>query len=196
MARDQAVKLQILSVKHKGLLHAVDTMLSEYASGRAIQEMIERVYHEKISIKAIGKYKNTKWKVYKDKVREQKIFFTAISEIIGENGLTAGVQALLWQALQTMTPPQLINLKKVLNDDTRVELMKKQFALVTQDHRQKMKARRAAEKAGEGEVVEDFEAAQRMVEQAKEIFGIGTTAFPPPAPRFLNAPQEVQPFSK
>jgi hypothetical protein len=52
-----------------------------------------------------------------------------------------------------------------------------------------MKERSAAAQ-GNVEIVEDFEAAQRMVEQAKEIFGIGTRAIAPPVQKFLGPAQE------
>ena len=101
--------------------------------------MIERKYHENVGLTAVRSYKKKHWQVFKDMVREQKAAMTAIAEIIGEDGLTAGVNALLWQELQAMTPTQLMAFKKVMNDGAKVALMKKQFALYAQEHRQKMK---------------------------------------------------------
>jgi len=79
--------------------------------------------------------------------------------------------------------------KKVLNDGEKVKLMKKQFALYAQEHHQRMKERM---KAGQGdtEVIEDFEAAQKVVEQVKEIFGIGTKAIAPPVQKLLGSAKE------
>ena len=193
MAKDQACKLQILSVKHPELLQVVDTMFEKFATGPQVRRMIERKYHEDVGSTALTTYKEKHWRAHKNGILDRLTTMKAVSKLVGEDGLTAGVNALLWESLQEMSVPQLMAFKKVLNDGQKVELMKKQFALFAKEHRQKMKERRAAEKAAEGEVVEDFEMAQRMVEQAKEIFGIGTTAFPPPAPRLLSAPQEVQP---
>ena len=85
--------------------------------------------------------------------------------------------------------------KKVLNDGEKVALMKKQFALYAQEHRQKMKERSRKRARATVEVVEDFDAARRMVEQAKEIFGIGTTAIAPPAQKLLG-PAEVMPSTE
>jgi hypothetical protein len=189
VARDYASKIQIISVKHPGLLRAVDTMFDEFATFQQVQEMIENKYQEKLSLQAVETYKNRHWKVQKEKIQAQLVNMRAIAKLVGEDGLTAGVTALLWQALQTMTVPQLMALKKVLNDDQKVALMKKQFALYAQEHRQKMKERSAAGK-GNIEVVEDFEAARRMVEQAKEIFGIGTTAIARPVPKMLGPAEE------
>jgi hypoxanthine phosphoribosyltransferase len=195
VTRDQASKIQILSAKHEGLLLVVDRMFDKFATLQEVQEMIERKYHEKISETAVSTYKKKHWKVQKDKVRDQKTTMKAIAEIIGEDGLDAGVTALLWQALQTMTPPQLIALKKVLNDDKKVELVKQQFALYAQAHRQKMEER-SSMKAGKGrapaeEGVEDFDAAQRVVERVKEIFGIGTASIETPTQRLLAPPEEL-----
>ena len=189
MAKDQACKLQILSAKHKDLLQVVDKMFDRFATVLQVHQTIERKYHENVGLTAVRSYKQKHWQVFKDMVRGQKAAMTAISEIIGEDGLTAGVNALLWQSLQTLTPTQLMALKKVLNDGAKVELMKKQFALYAQEHRQRMKERSAAAQ-GNVEIVEDFEAAQRMVEQAKEIFGIGTRAIAPPVQKFLGPAQE------
>ncbi len=191
MAKDQACKLQILSVKHPDLLHVVDTMFEKFATVPQVRRMIERKYHEDVGATAVTKYKHKHWQVFKDMVREQKAAMTAISEIIGEDGLTAGVNALLWQELQGMTATQLMAFKKICNDSAKVALMKKQFALYAQEHRQRMKERSSMQ-AGKGniEVVEDFDAARRMVEQAKEIFGIGTTAIAPPVQKLLGAAEE------
>jgi hypothetical protein len=188
VAKDQATKIQILSVKHPDILLAVDSMFEKYANLSQVQRMIEKKYHETVCLTAIRTYKQKHWRVWKNMVREQKATMVAIAEIIGEDGLTAGVNALLWESLQEMTTPQLMAFKKVMNDGEKVTLMKKHFALYAQEHRQKMKERSAAGK-GNIEVVEDFDAARRMVEQAKEIFGIGTTAIAPPVQKLLGAVQ-------
>ncbi len=190
MANNYPCRLQILSAKHKDILHAVDKMLDKYASALKVHSMIARVYHEDISLNAIRNYKIKHWQVFKDMVQEQKAAMTAISEMIGEDGLTAAVNALLWQELQGMTATQLMAFKKICNDSAKVALLKKQFALYAQEHRQKMKERSAQAGKGNIEVVEDFEAARRMVEQAKEIFGIGTTATAPPVHKLLGAVNE------
>jgi len=193
VGKDQACKLQILSAKHPALLQAVDAMFEKFATIPQVRRMIERQYHEDVGVTAVTKYKHKHWQVFKDMVREQKAAMTAIAEIVGEDGLTAGVNALLWQELQGMTATQLMAFKKVLNDGQKVELLKKQFALYAQEHRQRMKERSASMKAGKGtiEVVEDFDAARRMVEQAKEIFGIGTTAIAPPVQKLLGPAEEA-----
>jgi hypothetical protein len=193
VAKDRASKIQLLSVKHPGLMMAVDTMFEEFGTLQGVSDMIERVYHEKASRSAVSTYKQKHWKVWKDKIQETVTSMRAISRLVGEDGLTAGVRALLWQALQTMTPPQLISLKRALNDDKKVDLMKKHFALYAEEHRQKMEQRSAIMKASQADtdVVDDYEAAQQVVEQVKEIFGIGTRQLAPPAPKLLAPPQEM-----
>ena len=188
MAKDQATKIQILSAKHPDILLAVDGMFEKYANLGQVQRMIEQRYHETVCLTAIRTYKQKHWKVWKNMVREQKATMVAIAEIVGEDGLTAGVNALLWQELQTMTPTQLMSFKKICNDSAKVALMKKQFALYAQEHRQKMQERRDSMKAGEdgSEVVDDFEAAQKVVQQVKEIFGIGTRQIAPPVQKLLG----------
>lgn len=192
MAKDYATKIQILSAKHRDILLEVDAMFEKFLGLSQVQRMIERNYHEQISLSAISTYKQKHWRVWKDMIREQKAAMVAIAEIIGEDGLTAGVNALLWQSLQTLKPTQLMAFKKVLQDGEKVALMKRQFALYAQEHRQRMKERREAAK-GKVEVVEDFEAAQRMVDQAKEIFGIGRAAIAPPVPKLLGPAEVLSP---
>jgi hypothetical protein len=175
----------------------VDKMLDKYATLQEIQDMIECRYHEKISSCAVSTYKRKHWKVQKDKVREQKTTLKAIAELIGEKGLDAGVTALLWQALQTMTVPQLIGLKKVLNDDKKVEVMRQQFALYAEEHGHKT-GEPGSLSGGEGgapteEGAGDFDAAQRVVERVKAIFGIGTTETGPPGQKLLGPAEEPGP---
>lgn len=194
MTRDQPSKIQILSAKHKDLLLTVDKMFDGFATLQEVQDMIEHKYHEKISSCAVSTYKRKHWKVQKDKVREQKTTLKAIAELIGEDGLDAGVRALLWQALQTMTPPQLIGLKKVLNDDKKVEVMKQQFALHAEEHGHGTGEPRSLS-AGEGGALTeegegDFDAAQRVVERVKAIFGIGMTGTEPPRQKLLSQAEE------
>ncbi len=181
MPRDRASKIQILSAKHKGLLLVVDKMFDKYATLQQVREMIEQKYHEKISETAVNTYKTRHWKVQKDRILEQKTAMKAIAELVGEDGLSAGVTALLWEALQTMTPPQLIALKRALDNHEKTELAKKLFAL------------RAEEKAGVVTVVnaaDDYAEAQKVVQQVKEIFGIGMTGIEPPEPRLLGPAQQ------
>ena len=195
MPRDRASKIQILSAKHDGLLLVVDRMFDNFATLKDVQEMIERDYHEKLSCGAVLTYKTRHYKVQKEKIQEQKTALKAIAKLVGEDGLSAGVMALLWQALQTMTPPQLIALQRALDNHEKTELAKKLFALHAEEHRQKMKERRAAEKAGKvaSAVVDgadDYAQAQKVLERVKEIFGIGPASIEPPDQPLLGPAEE------
>jgi len=145
--RDRASKIQILSAKHDGLLLAVDKMFDKFATLQQVQEMIERKYHEKLSCGAVLTYKTRHWKVQKNRIREQKAAMKAIAQLVGEDGLSAGVMALLWQALQTMTPPQLIALQRALDNHQKTELAKEQFALHAEALRLKMRKDRPGKMA-------------------------------------------------
>lgn len=190
MAKDQACKLQVLSAKHPNLLQTVDGMFNKFRTPLQVHQMIEQKYHESVGLTAVRKYKKEHWQVFRNMVREQKADLTAIGEIIGEDGLTTAVNALLWQELQAMTSTQLVSFKKVLNDSAKVGVMKQQFALYAKEHRQKMldlKAASAHQNEAAPDPVEDYEKAQRVVEQVKEMFGIGMTDTLPPSPRQLAA---------
>ena len=191
MAKDQACKLQVLSAKHPDLLQTVDAMFNKFKTPLQVHQMIESKYHEDVGLTAVRSYKQNHWQIFKNMVREQKATVLGIAEIIGEDGLDAGVNALLWQEMQTMTPAQLMAFKKVLNDSAKVAVAKKEFILYAQEQRQKMRERQAAianqKEAAASDPVEDYEKAQRVVEQVKEMFGIGMTDALPPAPRQLAA---------
>jgi hypothetical protein len=198
VAKDQACKLQILSVKHPDLLQVVDAMFDKYASVPQVRRMIEHKYHIDAGATAVSTYKKKHWQVRKDAVMERLTAMKAVAQLVGEDGLTAGVNALLWESLQEMTTPQLMGFKKVMNDGQKVVLMKKHFALYAQEHRQKMKERSTGTKAGKdswetGDAAEDYAKAQRVVEQVKEIFGIGMTDIEPPRPPLLCAGKQDPP---
>jgi hypothetical protein len=193
--RDRASKIQILSAKHDGLLLAVDKMFDKFATLQQVQEMIERKYHEKLSCGAVLTYKTRHWKVQKDRIREQKAAMKAIAQLVGEDGLSAGVMALLWQALQTMTPPQLIALQRALDNHQKTELAKEQFALHAEALRLKMrKDRRGKTSSPDGSPREDgaadFAEAQKVVERIREIFGIGPASIEPPDQALLGPAEE------
>lgn len=188
MAKDQALKIEILSGKHPGLLLAVDEMFDRYAYLSHVQRMIEEKCHETISLTAISNYKQKQWKRRKDMVEDQITCMRAVLKVIGEDGLGVAANALLWQEMQTMTVTEKINLKKVMNDELKVALLKKQLALAAQEQRLKIEQRRAAIAANEEtdespDPMEDYAKAQRVVRQVKEIFGIGMTAVEPPDQR-------------
>jgi len=175
-----ATKLQRLSAKHPDIIFVSDQMFEKFATAEEVRQMIARKYKEEICYHAVLNYKNNYWKVYKQQVTEKKTAMKSIADLVGEDGLTAGANALLWQALQKMTIPQLMAFKRSMNDADKVKLLKKQFALYNKEHRQKLKERM---KAGDGEVqvdpAEDYARAQRVVQQVKEIFGIGMTDMEP-----------------
>lgn len=179
MAKDQACKLQILSAKHPDILQAVDAMFNRFHTVLQVHQMIERQYHEFVGVTAVRKYKQNHWQVFKDMVREQKATVKGIAEIIGDDGLSMGVNALLWQELQKLSAPQLIAFRKVLNDSEKVAQLKKQVALQVEEHQQRMKERAAGSKDGKAAIVdpaEDYARAQKVVNRVKEIFGIGMSA--------------------
>jgi hypothetical protein len=158
-------------------------MFSKGATVGQVRDTIEHKYGEKIANSSVDRYKTKHLDPQKAMVGGQKAVIGRVTRKIGEKGLTAGVNALLWQSLQEMTVPQLTALKKVLNDGKKVRLMEKKLDLYAEEHEQKMEERRAAlAKDDESEVsdpVEDYEKAQRVVEQVKEIFGIGRTPLKP-----------------
>jgi len=198
VAKDQACKLQILSAKHPDLLQAVDAMFDKYATVLAVRRMIEHKYHEDAGVTAVSTYKKSHWQVRQDGICERLTAMKAVAKLVGEGGLTAGVNALLWESLQEMTAPQLMAFKKVMNDGQKVELMKKQFALFAQEHRQKMKERREAADAAklaasEEDGIDDYDQAQKVVQQVKAIFGIGTRDIGPPARPQLGPAVDVTP---
>jgi len=195
VAKDQACKLQILSVEHPGMLQTVDTMFDKYATVLEVRRMLERKYRVVLGVTAIRGYKKNHWKARKDAVSERVTAMKSVSTLVGEEGLTAGVNALLWESLQEMSVPQLMTFKKVLNDGEKVRLVQRQFALHVKEYQQRKKQLRGGADEGTETVdpAEDYAKAQRVVAQVKEIFGIGMTSYEPPAPRRAHVPAPVPP---
>jgi hypothetical protein len=182
--RIRELNLQLLADKHSGLLPAVDRMFDRFGSLPQVQAMIRCKFKEEVPLASLDSYKRTHWQTFKNMVRRQKADIVAIGQIIGEYGLSFAVNALLWQELQTLTPKELIGFRKVLNDTEKVALLHKQFALAAEKHYQAMKERveASAGKPVPVDVAEEYDRAQRVVAQVKEMFGIGMTASEPPAP--------------
>jgi hypothetical protein len=196
VAKDQALKIEILSAKHPGLLLEVDQLFDRYAFLSHVQRLIEEKCHQTISLTAIANYKQKQWKRRRDLVEDQITCMRAMNKVIGEDGLSVAANALLWQEMQEMSVTEKINLKKVLNDDQKVELLKKQFALASQELRLKIEERRAAVEAGKEsdeppDPAEEYAKAQRVVQQVKDIFGIGRTGAKPPNQRLLRPAEET-----
>jgi len=190
VARDQAVKLQLISRNHPGMLGAVDKMFDAKSTYTKIRAMLEREYQEKVTYLVLRQYKELIWNVQQNRVEGQKTTMLAFNQLTREHGLSAGVNALLWEALQSMPVPQLISLKKAFNDDDKIQLMKERFALFQEEHRLKMEEREAGlkEAAVDGEIVDgpaDYLQAQKVVQQVKEIFGIGMSEIEPPDQQYL-----------
>lgn len=183
MAKDRACKLQILSVKHPDLLLKVDMMFDAHASVVEVQRMIEQKYHEDASKGSVRTYKTRHWDVRQNMILERLMTMKCVAKLVGEDGLGAAVNALLWEAVQGMSVTQLMAFKKVLNDTAKVALLKKQFALYAKEHRQKMK-QGAGENEDDLDPSESYARAQRVVAQVKEIFGIGMGS---PRPALLTA---------
>lgn len=192
MAREYASKLEKLSAKHDDILVVVDRMFQKFSTMQQVQDKIKRDYDEEVGLTAISTYKHKRFDVFRDMVRRQKADILSVAEIIGEDGLGMAVNALLWQELQGMTPTQLVAFLKVMNDTEKVTVLKKQFALLAQEHREKMKQRKATgEKGCTHDATEEYAKAQRVVAQVKEMFGIGMSAGEPPQPKLLGSGQST-----
>src|SRR5580698_4047045 len=120
MVPDRPCKMQLMSVKHQNLLPRVNEMFTQYATLDDVVEMVEREFNEKISRHAVQTYKNMHWKRRLDRVDEQKRMMIRVAAVVGEEGLAAGVNAMIWESLQRMSVAELTNFKKVLNDGEKV----------------------------------------------------------------------------
>jgi len=148
----QPTKIERFEVKHPGLEKDVCTWLKSYVPGYEIARRLRAQYNEAISPKAINNYKSRRLMREEERVQEQKISYLAFMEAVGEKGLDAGAAAKLWEALQSMTPTELIELRRLQVERKRVEVLDKRADVEAQraeNDKRKLKATLAQPK-GEG----------------------------------------------
>jgi hypothetical protein len=150
--RHRTTKIESLSAKHPGLEKDVCRWLKSHLTGAEVAKRLRAKYRETVAPNTVSSYRVRRLDHMWKSVEDQKISYLAFMEAVGEEGLDAGAAAKLWEALQSMTPAELIAVRRLQVDRKRVEILDKRANVDAQraeNATQKLKATLAQLK-GEG----------------------------------------------
>jgi len=132
----QPTMIERLNVKHPGLEKDVCDWLKSYVTGAEIAARVLAKYSETVSPKNINNYRRRRLNRVEQRIQDQKISYLAFMEAVGEKGLDAGAAAKLWEALQSMTPTELIAVRRLQLERERLGVLDKR----AENEKQKLKA--------------------------------------------------------
>jgi len=172
----QPTLIERLEVKHPGLEKDVCDWLKSYVTEVEIAARLRAKYNETVRPKTIDNYKQRRMKAEEKRVHEQKVAYQGFMQAVGEEGLDAGAAANLWEALQRMTPEELIALRRLQVERTRVEVLSKRADADVQraeNEQEKLKAtlaqlKREQSDADSDHPVDPLEIRRRI----REIYGL------------------------
>lgn len=146
--RHRTTKIESLGAKHPGLEKDVCRWLKSHLTGAEVAQRLRAKYHETVAPNTISSYRARRLDHVWESVKERKISYLGFMEAVGEEGLDAGAAAKLWEALQSMTPAELIAVRRLQLERERVGVLDKR----AENEKQKLKARlKWADKSGGGE---------------------------------------------
>ncbi|MGA3323165.1 MAG: hypothetical protein ABSF45_01725 [Terriglobia bacterium] len=70
MKRHVVTKLQLLGVRHPGLIEKVGAMFEEFWPTQDVRHMIQAQYGERLSSATLARYKRKHWQARRELVRE------------------------------------------------------------------------------------------------------------------------------
>jgi hypothetical protein len=159
--------IERLNRKHPGLEKDVCDWMSDYLSGAEISRRLLAKYHETVCVRTVNTYRKIRYQVEQDATRERKRHYTVIAEIVGEKGLDAGAAATLWEALQSMTPRELIAMRRLQLDREQLKVLDKR----AENQMQRLKAKLL--KPGEaGDAEKKPPDALEIRRRIREIYGL------------------------
>ena len=121
----QPTLIERLEVKHPGLEKDVCDWLKSYVTEVEVAARLRAKYNETVRPKTIDNYKQRRMKAEEKRIRKQKEAYQGFMRAVGEEGLDAGAAAQIWEALQRMTPEELIAVRRLQVERTRVEVLSK-----------------------------------------------------------------------
>jgi len=162
--------VESLEVKHPGLEKDVCGWLKGYLTGEEVAARLLKKYHETVSPRNINNYRRQRLDRVEQRIQDQKISYLAFMEAVGEKGLDAGAAAKLWEALQSMTPTELIAVRRLQVERARVRVLDKR----AENEKQKLKTslaqltKKGAERGGDWKPPDPLEIRRRI----RGIFGL------------------------
>jgi hypothetical protein len=145
-------------------------------TGERLSEEYRIQFQKHLAASTIYSFLKRRLEVERREINERKADYAAMSELIGERGLDNAAQANLWEAVQTMTPGQLILLRQVETSRKSLKLKERELENKTRELElkiQKAEQEKAQEKAAVEEAVNDPKASREEVAQRiRDIFGV------------------------
>lgn len=174
MARFQATRIEQLFREFPGLEAQVEGFLAENFGfphyNRELVELISTAVGQRLPPSTVSNWVRRRYwersrQEEKKRIQEQKLAYAAIAELVGERGLDEAAAARLWQAVQAMTPDQLLAMRKQ-------QLQRDQLAHANRDLELKLERGRR-ERQQVAEVVGDEKAdAIDVRRRIREIYGL------------------------
>lgn len=159
--RHVLTRVEILEADHPGLLTDVRNCLEHGWSNARTSQFLRDKYHLAIPTRTLGTYRAKRWKVQRQEIEAKRQNIQHVAELITDRDLDNALLAKLWQAQDELSLDELL---KVRNSIT-----------------QRLRAQKEPATDTEPELTpeQEYEHAQAVVAQVKEIFGIGATPHRP-----------------
>jgi hypothetical protein len=177
-----------LDADYPGLLTAVRTWFDKGISCEKISALLLANYHVQVKPNTVGYYRSTRWKPEKENTRECRITFQALTEARSDKDLDEAAKARLWELLKTMSPMQVIAVRRLGIDFDKLDIAQKRLENETRELAARLRQAQRQTSPGKGRraqpQAEDAAPApepRQVVERIREIFGIG-----PPDDRALD----------
>jgi outer membrane murein-binding lipoprotein Lpp len=159
MSSERFTNVELAEKHFPGIRAFVDLSLDN--GDKAIQVAVavrEKFPGSGLTKRMIQHYRASRWRVERRALREERRHIRAKAQEIGERGLDEAAQSELWDAVDAMSPQQLLALRRIETDRARL-LVEKQEADI--------KAREAETRARELEAKIEALKRERECEQAK-----------------------------
>ncbi len=167
---------------HSGLATCVRTWLDLKVPAKEIAPRLEQQYGIPISASMVDSFRKKRWVVEKKRAAERSATMDAIKAFGGDAGLDAELLAKLWELMDKMTIPQLIQVRTLFLKIRAQNLKEQEFLYKTGQ----LKFGAAAD----GPAADPQEQQRGVLRRIKEIFGLATDEDALPA---LPAPPPEQP---
>jgi hypothetical protein len=122
--------IERLERKLPGITQAVNERFLEGMTGEEMLKYLFETYGiDDIPLSTIYYHRLTRTVAWKEEIRERKAAYTAMAELVDEHGLDEAAKAQLWEVCQTMSPAQLLLMRRGETDRKRLALDTEKLAL-------------------------------------------------------------------
>src|ERR1039458_8636431 len=177
MASERQTAIERLEPKHPGITQDVnDRFLSGFTGEEMLKYLAETYDVTEIPLSTIYYHRVTRTQAWKDEIREKKVAFAAMSELVDEKGLDDAAKAKLWEAVESMSPESLIRLRGQQIERDKLVIQIKQLDVKNRELETTVERMAREQRQREGkveEIVQDEKVDPAEVRRRiKEIFGM------------------------